>query len=149
MPHLKGSLPPEPFPLDDPAQRLTARGAAKPLAGTAPGPREVLLAAGTIAAEKIGAVGWALTLAPQSDTRTPCPGPWGTFPERGWLLPDDARYSDSDTADTGPDVFPARWKSADTAGSLVVAAIAALRLGTRDYSIGPGGGWAERAARNP
>jgi hypothetical protein len=62
MPHLKGSLPPEPFPLDDPAQRLTAGGAAKPLARTAPGPREVLLAAGTIAAEKIGAVGWALTL---------------------------------------------------------------------------------------
>lgn len=126
-----------------------AGGAAKPLTAAASAGREVLLAAGTIAAEKIGAVGWALTLAPQSDTRTPCPGPWGSSPERGWLLPDDARHSDSDTADTGPDVFPARGKSADTAGWLVVAAIAALPLGTRDYSIGPGGGWVERAARIP
>jgi hypothetical protein len=69
MAHLKGSLPPEPFPLDDSAQRLTAGRAAKPLAGAAPGRREVLIAAGTIAAKKIGAVGWALTLAPQSRTR--------------------------------------------------------------------------------
>ena len=63
MAHLKGSLPPEPFPLDDSAQRLTAGRAAKPLAGAAPGRREVLIAAGTIAAKKFGAVGWALTLA--------------------------------------------------------------------------------------
>jgi hypothetical protein len=149
IPHLEGSLPPEPFPLDNPAQRLTAGGAAKPLAGTAPGPGEVLVAAGTIAAEKIRAVGWALALAPQSDTRMPCPGPWGSPLERGWLLPDDARHSDSDTADTEPDVFPARWKSADTAGWLLVAAIAALPLGTRGYRIGPGAGWVERAARIP
>src|SRR3954451_15137278 len=69
MAHLRGSLPPEPFPLDDPAQRLTAGRTAKPLAGTAPGRREVLIAAGTIAERKLGAVGWALTLAPQSCTR--------------------------------------------------------------------------------
>jgi len=69
MAHLKGSLPPEPFPLDDPAQRLTAGRVAKPLAGAAPGRREVLIAAGTIAAKKFGAVGWALTLALQSRTR--------------------------------------------------------------------------------
>ena len=69
MPHLKGSLPPEPFPLDDPAHRLTAGRVAIPLAGTAPGRREVLIAAGTIAAKKFGLDGWALTLAPQSRTR--------------------------------------------------------------------------------
>ncbi len=69
MAHLKGSLPPEPFPLDDPAQRLTAGRVAKPLAGAAPGRREVLIAAGTIAARKFAVVGWALTLALQSRTR--------------------------------------------------------------------------------
>ena len=149
MAHLKGSLPPEPFPLDDSAQRLTAGRAAKPLAGAAPGRREVLIAAGTIAAKKIGAVGWALTLAPQSRTRAGGVRPWEAFPGRGRLLPDDARHNDSDSAGSGPDVFPDPWESADTAGWLVVAAIAALQLGTRGYSIGLGGGSVERAARIP
>jgi len=52
-----GALPPPPFPLDDATQRLTAGRAAKPLAGTASGRREVLFATGTIAAEKFGFVG--------------------------------------------------------------------------------------------
>jgi hypothetical protein len=46
-----------------------AGGAAKPLTVAASGWREVLIAAGTIAAKKTGAVGWALALAPQSRTR--------------------------------------------------------------------------------
>src|SRR5208282_3760270 len=86
---------------------------------------------------------------PESDTRRRCPAPWEAFPGRGRLLPDDARHNDSDSAGSGPDVFPDPWESADTAGWLVVAAIAALRLGTRGYSIGLGGGSVERAARIP
>ena len=63
------AVPPASFALDDPTQRLTARGAAKPLTVAVSGGREVHFAARTIAAKKTGAVGWALTLAPQSRTR--------------------------------------------------------------------------------
>src|SRR4051794_8190605 len=58
-----GTLEPAPLPLDDAAQRPTAGGAAKPLAGAASGGREVRFATGPIAAKKSGFVGWALTLA--------------------------------------------------------------------------------------
>jgi hypothetical protein len=61
--HLMRPLPPPPLPLDHPPQRLTAGRAAKPLAGAALRGREVLFAAGTVAARKSGIVRWALTLA--------------------------------------------------------------------------------------
>jgi len=54
---------PLPLALDDPTQRLTARGAAKPLARTPLRGCERLVAARPVAAEKSTIVGWALTLA--------------------------------------------------------------------------------------
>src|SRR5207248_1575074 len=58
----------------------TAGRAAKPLTGTASGRREVLLAAGPIAARKIGWVAWALTLAWRRRTGA------GPVRRRGWRL---------------------------------------------------------------
>ncbi len=58
-----GPLPPPPLPLDHPPQRLTAGGAAKPLARAPLRGREGLFAAGTVAARKSGIVRGALTLA--------------------------------------------------------------------------------------
>jgi hypothetical protein len=56
-------LPPPPLPLDHPPQRLTAGGAAKPLARAPLRGCEVLFTPRPVAAKKSGIVGWALTLA--------------------------------------------------------------------------------------
>jgi hypothetical protein len=60
---LANPLSPSPLALEDTAQRLTARRAAKPLAGTALRGNEVVFAPGTVAGEKLGFVGGALALA--------------------------------------------------------------------------------------
>jgi len=57
------ALSPPPLPLDHPAQRLTAGGAAKLAARAATTPGEGLVTAGTLAAKKFESLGWALTLA--------------------------------------------------------------------------------------
>ena len=62
-PRLPAALPPASFSFDDPTQGLTARGAAKLLAGAVTGAYEPLIAPGTLAAKKIECTRWMLTLA--------------------------------------------------------------------------------------
>jgi hypothetical protein len=63
-----GTLPPPPFPLDNPAQSLSARRAAESLARAATRKREVDFAPRPVAARKIRICRWALALARRHHT---------------------------------------------------------------------------------
>ena len=87
-------LPPPPLPLDHPPQRLTAGGAAKPLARAPLRGCEVLFTSRTVAAKKSQIVRWALTLGRRRSTSArrvrPCgigrPG-FGRTPALGAAAP--------------------------------------------------------------
>jgi hypothetical protein len=75
-----------------------------------------------------------------SRIRTPCPALENRRPGLGPSAA--ARRNDIGIAGSAPGVSPGRWPSVDTDGWPAFAATAAPRLGTRDYSTGPGDGWA-------
>ena len=147
----RAALPPASFPFDDPTQSLTARGAAKLLAGAATVRVKCSSQPGTLAAKKIG-------IRPlDADPRRLAPETCDETPRRreappGLQRPAAAgvRRSGIDTAGFGPAVFARPlgfWRYFRRCAS--VAAIAEPPRGTRGCNIELGDGWGERASRIP